>query len=78
MFLLMHVGALFYNKSLFERLPKFKKTIWIFENKKLQQVKKQKPAVYRDLDRFYAEHNLTEKISSGELWRYFDESMQDS
>jgi len=56
-------------KSIFQRLPKFKKVVWIFENHKLEGVKKNKPVVTKHLDKFYADRGLNTKIKSGEIWK---------
>lgn len=65
---LLHIGKYFYIKPLFSKLPKFKKTVWIFENYKLEKIKKQKKSIYDDLDIFYQKHDLTKKIVSNEIW----------
>ncbi len=67
-YLLLHIGKLFYIPWLFKRLPKFKKTVWIFENYKLSKVKALKKSVFKDLDEFYERNNLPERIRSGEIW----------
>lgn len=61
-YLLLHIGKFFYIKSLFARLPKFKKTIWIFENYRLTQVKEQKITTFKHLDEFYEKSGLNEKL----------------
>jgi len=61
LFLLLHLGKYFYNKQLFERLPKFKKTIWVFENYKLEKIKLLKTKTYSDLENFYHEKGLLSK-----------------
>lgn len=71
LYLLLHLGKYFYIKSLFEKLPKFKKTVWIFENYKLEKVNDQKKSVYKDLDTFYELNDISTKIKSGKLWDEF-------
>ncbi|TSJ41988.1 BFO_1060 family glycosyltransferase [Fluviicola chungangensis] len=66
-YLLMHMGKFFYNKSIFARLPKFKKTIWIFENRCLDGVKAQKLTTFKDLDEFYKKNGLNEKLPDVEF-----------
>jgi hypothetical protein len=61
LYLLLHLGKYFYNKSIYEKLPKFKKTIWIFENYKLEKLKIGKTKVYQDLDKFYNSIQLHSK-----------------
>lgn len=65
----LHIGKYFYMPRLFKRLPKFKKTIWVYENYKMDKINKQKPEIYSELDSFYLKQNLTEKINTGELWK---------
>jgi hypothetical protein len=64
----LHVGKYFYIPKLFKRLPKLKKTVWVFENYSLDKIKNQKKDVYRDLDSFYSKHNLDSKIINGSIW----------
>ncbi len=71
LYLLMHIGKYFYIKSIFEKLPKFKKTVWIFENYKLEKVNAQKKSVYKNLDLFYERNDISNKIKSGKLWNEF-------
>lgn len=59
-YLLLHAGKLFYNKYIFQKNAKLKKTIWIFENYKLEKIKAGRQKAYNDLDKFY----LKNKISS--------------
>jgi hypothetical protein len=68
LFILLHFGKYFYNPNLFKRLPKFKKTIWVFENFTLDKINKQKKNVYADLDFFYSKNNLNSKIKNGSIW----------
>jgi surface carbohydrate biosynthesis protein len=68
-YLLLHIGKWFYVRGIFKRLPKFKKTVWIFENYKLEKVKKGKQINFTLLDKFYGENNLPQRIESGEIWR---------
>lgn len=69
LYFLLHWGKPFFVKSIFQRLPKFKKVVWIFENHKLEGVKKNKPVVTKHLDKFYADRGLNTKIKSGEIWK---------
>jgi surface carbohydrate biosynthesis protein len=68
LYLLLHIGKIFYFPWLFKRLPKFKKTVWVFENYSLAKIKESKKNIYPYLDTFYKEYNLNEKIENNEIW----------
>jgi hypothetical protein len=68
MYLLMHIGKFFYSKKLFEKLPKFKKTIWIFEQFRLKKFPSNKQLAYKYLDEFYEKNSLPTKIKSTDFW----------
>lgn len=68
LYILLHFGKYFYIPSIFKKLPKLKKTVWVFENYSLKKIKNQKKDVYRDLDSFYLKHNLDSKIKNGSIW----------
>ncbi|MFN5984264.1 MAG: BFO_1060 family glycosyltransferase [Fluviicola sp.] len=68
LYLLLHIGKFFYSKRIFSKLPKFKKTIWVFENYKLTKIKNQKKSVYEDLAIFYKKMDLKNKIESNQIW----------
>ena len=65
----MHLGSWFYIKELFVKLPKFKKTLWIFERFRLKNIDRLKTKYYKYLDEFYAKNNLPEKIQKGIIWK---------
>jgi len=67
-YILISIGSIFYNKQIFVKLPKFKKTIWIFERQKLKNIKPLKEKYFKYLDSFYEKHKLNNKISSKEIW----------
>jgi len=69
---LLHLGKHFYIPSIFKKLPKLKKTVWVFENYRLDKINKQKKEVYEDLDLFYSKHNLASKIKNGSIWSELD------
>ena len=69
LYLLLHIGKWFYIPWLFKRLPKFKKTVWIFENYRLSKVKEGKITNYPFLDSFYERKNLKIKIHNGDIWK---------
>jgi hypothetical protein len=56
-------------ESLFSHLPKLKKTVWIFRNHQLKEVKALKKVHYPDLDTFYSQQNLKNRILSGQIWK---------
>lgn len=66
---LLHLGKYFYHKKVFLMLPKFKKTIWIFERWRLNNLKvlQKKYAPY--LDRFYEKHQIGPRLKAGTLYR---------
>ena len=68
LYILLHLGKHFYIPSIFKKLPKLKKTVWVFENYTLDKIKKQKKDVFKDLDSFYSKHNLDSKIKNGSIW----------
>ena len=69
MYLLMTIGKIFYLKNVFKKLPKFKKTIWIFENYQLNNIPKLKKIYYPYIEKFHEEHKIPELFRKGELWK---------
>ncbi len=67
MYGLMHLGKFVYVKAIFRRLPKFKKTIWIFERFRLKNLTLLKKTYYRYLGDFHAKHKIADKIRSGDI-----------
>lgn len=67
-YLLLQLGKPFYNKSLFLKLPKFKKTVWIFENHQLKAVPAIKKRYFSYLDRFHQKHDLASKMKTPAFW----------
>lgn len=65
---LMVAGSFFYIKGIFIHLPKFKKTVWIFENFRLKNINKLKNKYYLYLDKFYLKNNLEERIKNNKIW----------
>lgn len=55
---LLHIGKYFYVKKIFKILPKFKKTIWIFDRYKLRKIPYFTQKYYPYLDRFHSETNV--------------------
>jgi|AntAceMinimDraft_17_1070374.scaffolds.fasta_scaffold00443_4 hypothetical protein len=68
MYILLHVGQVFYNKKIFIKLPKFKKTVWLFERFKLKKFWILKEKYYRYLDEFYKKNSFNEKIKQNKFW----------
>ncbi len=62
MYYLMQIGKYFYNKKIFERLPYFRKTIWIFERRKLKNLPSLKERYYKFMDEFYKREKIEEKL----------------
>ncbi|MCD6201278.1 MAG: hypothetical protein J7K46_05655 [Bacteroidales bacterium] len=69
MHLLMVIGKYFYYKNLFKKLPKFKKTIWIFENFRLKNMQNLKKKYYPYMNSFYEQGNISQKIKNNSLWK---------
>lgn len=63
------VGTLIYIRSLFLKLPKFKKTIWIFDRCKLKNLDVLKSRYYPYLDEFYRRKGLINKSEQEIFWR---------
>ena len=70
LYLLMHLGRLFYNKLLFSKLPKFRKTIYVFENRKMTGFQERKEHVYKMLDKFHSEKKINDDISKNDWSRF--------
>lgn len=68
MYFLLMTGRFFYIRKLFLKLPKFKKTVWMFEKWRLENVRKLQDHYKKYLDRFYSQNNISEKVSSEEIW----------
>jgi len=59
LYLLLHVGKWFFNRWLFSRLPKFKKTVWVFEERKLHVVNQKYGELSQLLQEFYARNGIS-------------------
>lgn len=64
LYLLMHIGRFFYSKSIFETLPKFKKTIYVFENRKLPGFIERKTTLYHSISKFHRSNDIDILIPS--------------
>ncbi len=49
-------------------LPKFKKTVWIYEKYKIKGISALKQKYSLFLDRFYARHRVKERLQQGTLF----------
>jgi len=65
LFLLMHLGRFFYNKWMFQHLPKFSKTIYVFENRDMPGFEKRKQQVYDELNKFHRKIGITSLLKEG-------------
>ena len=65
---LMHLGHVFYHKALFLKLPKFKKTIWIFERFQLKNIEPLKYQYFKYLEEFHNTNQIPDKIKSNDFW----------
>lgn len=50
-------------------LPKFKKTVWIFEKHQLKGIPALKKKYTIFLNRFYARHSIAERLQQGILFK---------
>lgn len=57
-YLALHIGKYFYVESIFNRIPKLRKAMWIIENHRLLIVKKQKETVKKYLHDFYLKKGI--------------------
>ncbi len=62
LFLLMHLGRFFYNRALFMRLPKFKKTLYVFENRLMPGFEERKKACYDFLEQFHKKEGIDAEL----------------
>lgn len=68
-YLLIYVGKYFYNKTVFFKLPKFKKSIWILERYKLERVRHFRNEYWPYLENFYKNHKIEERFNNGTLFQ---------
>lgn len=71
LYYLMHWGKYFYRKAIFEKLPYFRKTIYVFESMNLDDLESRKDEYYESLDRFYAEKNIDKAIRNEDWSQIF-------
>ncbi len=70
LYLLMHLGRFFYNKSLFLKLPKFKKTVYVFENRKMPGFEERKNTLFQYLDDFYKKEGIGKELREDNWTRF--------
>jgi hypothetical protein len=68
MYVLMELGKYFYIKNVFIRLPKFKKTIWIFEKFRLRNIPVLQARYKHFMEDFYNKHKVAERYKLGTLF----------
>lgn len=66
---LMHIGKYVYNNRLFLLLPKFKKTVWIFENYNFKEFFFLKKKYFAYLDAFYKSKGIEKKLPEDIFWK---------
>ncbi|MGF1637080.1 MAG: BFO_1060 family glycosyltransferase [Cyclobacteriaceae bacterium] len=67
MYCLMEMGKYFYVKEIFMKLPKFKKTVWIFEKFRLKNIPLLQAKYKPYMEKFYRQNNIMEKINQGKM-----------
>ncbi len=72
LYILMHLGRLLYSKQLFKKMPKFRKTIYVFENRTMPGLEERKHQVYSDLNDFHKNLGITEKLKEND-WESLQE-----
>jgi surface carbohydrate biosynthesis protein len=65
---LMHGGSIFYNKKLFSKLYKFKKTIWIFDRYRLPKIQELYQRISAPLEKFYKANDVEKKLMNKTLY----------
>ncbi len=68
MYFLLMTGRFFYQKNLFLKLPKFRKTVWMFEKWRLENVRRLQSHYKKYLDRFYKKHSVSERVRDNSIW----------
>ncbi|MCC5929694.1 MAG: hypothetical protein JJU28_10645 [Cyclobacteriaceae bacterium] len=68
MYVLMELGKYFYIRIVFIRLPKFKKTIWIFEKFRLRNIPVLQARYTQFMEDFYSKHRIADKYRKGSLY----------
>ena len=68
-YIALKIGKLVYNRNLFSRLPKFKKTVWVFEGSKFENFFMLKEKYKPFFDEFYKENNIDKKYRENTLFK---------
>ncbi len=68
-FIMLNILRHFYQKTLFEKIPRLKKTVWVFDRYKLKNIEPLKEKYYKYLDRFHSQNKIPEKISDSNFWK---------
>lgn len=66
---MIRIGKPFYCKYIFKRLPKFKKTLWVYDNIALKNRPALQKQYYQYLDSFHAKNNIPEAIKTDNFWK---------
>ncbi len=67
-YFLLHLGKHFYHKKLFLKLPRFKKTVWIFDRWRLSNLHVLKDKYAPFMADFYERHQVDQRLQSGSLF----------
>lgn len=68
MYILLYGGRVFYNKKIFLKLPKFKKTVWIFENFRFNEFFTLKSKYSTFLNEFYISKKIEQLVDNKTEW----------
>ncbi len=68
-YLLLQTGRHFYSEKIFLRLPKFKKTVWIFKRFRLENIPKLKTQYWPYLEAFHKKNRIEAKRKNAEFFR---------
>ncbi|MCG8577490.1 MAG: hypothetical protein MI810_21595 [Flavobacteriales bacterium] len=66
MYIAMKYGKIFYSRRLFSKLPKFKKTLWIFERNKLWKIDELEKKYLPHFEAYYQQDDKLSKFENGE------------
>jgi len=68
-YILIKLGILLYNRTIYKKLYKAKKFIWVFEQYDLKKVEQLYHKYSLFLDRFYKENKIEERLKEGNLFK---------
>ena len=66
---LLKIGRILFVESIFLKIPKVKKHVWIFKLGKFEKLFALKNRYKEYLDKFYKKNKFTDKIKTGQLWK---------